>query len=1356
MLSRFLVLSFIIIFSAATINAQYIEDHSTGDFLSLTIENGLSQNTVHCILKDRSGYLWFGTDDGISRYNSYDITVFKGRQGGSKILSGVTVFDLFEDKKDKLWIAGDNGLSQYDPVTETVRKLSLFKNPRGRIRVNCIYPENDSLLWLGTSNGLLLYNHQQKILKHYKHAASDIHSLSNSDVLSLAKDGDMLWVGTHHGLNLLDINTGNATHYFHKDEDPYSPGGNVIMTLSINEAGELWVGTETGGISYHARGSQRFINYNSKNSDLPNNYVKDICYTQEGDIWIATNGGGLSKMHQQSGAFTTFDHNPDNMRGLVSNSVYSVFEDREGILWVGTYAAGICFNTSKNNVFKIIRHQPHDSNSVCASRIRSLFLDGKDRLWLGTWGGLSVYDQRDKTYASYACQKNNSSSLSFNTVTAVFEDSEANLWVGTYSGGLNLMKPDRQGFVHYKSNPRDINSLSNDNVYCIAEDSKTNLWVGTLAGLNLYNRVTNDFKRFGGLGIRDIVVTKDDNLILATGGGVLFFNPSTETFEHFYSPKLTSFTVNKLMLEEDGKSVWVCSEGGGLALLDLNNRKYTIFTEEDGLSSNFVASIEADGEDIFWISTFKGLSKFNKKTKTFENFGLEEKLPCYQFQPKASVQLPDGTIGFGGSKGLVVFHPDSIGTSRKNPKIMLSSLKIDNKVVTVNGPNSPLRQSISETEKLSLKYGQNDFSIDFAALNFNNPGMNQYAYILENYMDEWAYIGNTTTVGFTNLNHGEYVLRIKTTNNTSGENEKFLGIVIAPPFYATWWFKILIALAIALLFYSYKKYTLISIKQKNDLTLQRMKLKSDEEFSQMRLRFFTYISHELRTPLTLISDPLHQLMENKRDTKDMRILNLIDKSVSRLLRLIDQVLDIKKFEGDTLSLQVAKQDILKRVEETVGAFYEFALQKEIAFKFQTDMDNLEGWVDEDKIEKIMYNLLSNAMKFTQEKGEVTVTLSQERDNAIIQVKDSGIGIAKDQLSKIFDGFYRVKTAKTQTSIGNGIGLAYVKRLVELHHATISVDSTLGTGSTFTVTIPINKEAYQAKEIAEDSAKMPATPAAEINDNGMGKVCLKQHAKDTPRILVVEDETDIRNYIVESLSKKFRIIQASNGKEGLFKALKYLPDLILSDTLMPIMDGIELCQQIKSNDKTSHIPFVFLSAWTSDNFKVKGLEIGANDYIKKPFSIKILESKIVNIVENGKKISEISKRKISLIPDDKSIDSFDSQFIRKTQEVLERNFDDPDFNAYTFRKEMNMSHSVLYRKLKQLTGKSSNEFIRSYRLKRAAQIIKQNSGLLIAEVCIKSGFNDPKYFSQCFKREYKLTPSEYAIKYASEEQTLSMP
>jgi ligand-binding sensor domain-containing protein/signal transduction histidine kinase/DNA-binding NarL/FixJ family response regulator len=1343
---KFFLFSF---FYISISNAQYIDDQSEFDFNTITTADGLSQNTVNTILKDKSGFLWFGTDDGLNRYDSYDIKIISIRDSNSNVSTGNKVFDLYEDNENILWIGTDNGLKSYNPVTEKVTNHSIFQNFSLPIRINCIEKENDLLIWLGTSEGLVLYHKDEGIIEHYRFNSSKVNSLSNSEVLSLASYKDELWVGTEYGLNHFTKKNKQFVNYFHRTVNPNSLAGNTITALSVNKDGDLWIGTLQGGVSFLPYFSEQFTNYNTKNSLLQHNEVFDIFQSKSNNIWVATNGGGLTKINPQNNTFTNYLYDSNHLQSIATNAVYSVYEDRDGILWVGTYGEGISFNTSKKSVFKLIKHQTHNPNSIIESRVRSVYLDRKEHLWFGTLGGVSVYNPESKTYDSYTHQSKDENSLSFNTVTTIIEDHTGRMWFGTYSGGLNLLDINNSGFIQYKNTPSSSKSISDDKIYSLMEDTSKNLWVGTQRGLNLYNSKDDSFTTFGNLEVRDIKLAENGNFIIATMGGVSIFNPKTRMFENFYSDTLISTPLSEVHIDDDENIIWFCSQGKGMGYLELSTKIFKFFTQEDGLSSNFVSSLIPQGK-IFWVSTYKGLVKFDKSTKTFDNFTATRKLPSNQFQPKASVILPDNTLGFGGSKGLVVFNTDSINKITKPINIVFSSLKIDNKTIDINKTNSPIDKSLNNTNQLRLKSNQNDFALEFAALEFGNQGSNKYVYMLEGYMDTWASLGTSRSVGFTNLNHGDYIFKVKLINSGNDIDVKSLNIHIAPPFYATWWFKILMAILLIAVLYYYNKYTIISTKQKNKNELQRQKLKNEEDFNQMRFRFFTYVSHELRTPLTLISDPVSQLINNKtdKDDHDYHLLKLINKNVFRLLRLVDQILDISKIEGNTLNLQVSKQNIVKCIEDTSTVFHEFAIQNNITFKFNKEQEVIMGWVDEDKIEKIIYNLLSNAFKFTLKKGSISITISYfdaTKQKVVISVKDSGIGIPEDKLSKIFEGFYQVKSAKSLNPNGAGIGLDYVNRLTKLHKGSINVESQMDKGSIFSLTIPIKKEAYKSKNIRKYSSKRPPLGPIKIDKEEQSEIQnqTKSHNKSIPKVLVVEDDFDIRSYVVQSLSQKFRVIDAPNGKEGLAKAKKHIPDLILSDTMMPIMNGIEFCKEIKKDQTTSHIPFLFLSAWSSDEFKINGLNIGAIDYIKKPFSYKILESKIINIIETNKKISEKSKTKLDFIPENTDLDSADDLFVHKAYVILDKSFNNSDFTADTFKKEMNMSHSVLYRKLTQLTGMSSNEFIRNYRLKRAAQIIEQNSGLLISEICIMTGFNDPKYFSKCFKQAYNMSPTDFA-------------
>ncbi|WP_139958296.1 hybrid sensor histidine kinase/response regulator transcription factor [Flavicella sediminum] len=1351
---KFLLFSF---FHITIASAQYIEDQSEFDFNTITTADGLSQNTVNTILKDKSGFLWFGTDDGLNRYDSYDIKVINTRNHQLKIPTGNIVFDLYEDNDSILWIGTDNGIKSYNPINEQVTHHKLFPNFSLNIRINCIEEEDNSQIWLGTSEGLILYHKKEGIIEHYRYNSSKVNSLSNSEVISLASYKDELWIGTENGLNHFNKKNKQFVNYFHKTAIPNTLSGNTIKALSVSANGDLWVGTALGGISYLPYFGEHFINYNTKNSLLQHNEIYDIFQTKEDGIWVATNGGGLSKINTKNNTFTNYLYNSNHRQSIATNALYTVYEDRDGILWIGTYGTGVGYNTSKKRDFKVIKHQTHDSNSIIESRVRSVYLDSNEQLWFGTLGGISVYNPKTKTYNSYTHQQQNNNSLSFNTVTTIIEDYKGRMWFGTYSGGLNLLDKKKASFKQYKHKPGNSHSINDDKIYAFMEDEHNNLWIGTQKGLNRYNPKDDSFTNFGNIEVRDIKLAKNGNFVIATMGGVSIFNPNTEMFEYFYSNTLISTPITEVHIDDDENIIWFCSQGKGMGYLQANTKTYTFYTQEDGLVNNFVSSLIPQG-DIFWVSTFKGLVKFNKTAKTFDNSIISHKLPSSQFQPKASVVLPDNTLGFGGSEGLVVFNPKSLNKIPEPTDIVFSNLKIDNQIIDINKADSPINKSLNNTTQLKLQANQNDFSIEYAALDFNNEGHNKYTYILEGYMDHWANLGTNRSIGFTNLNHGNYTFKVKLYNSNSEDQIKSLNISIAPPFYATWWFKLLMLLLFVLVLYYYNKYTIISTKQKNENELQRLKLKNEEDFNQMRIRFFTYISHELRTPLTLISDPVSQLINNnkEKDNYDYHLLKLINKNVFRLLRLVDQILDISKIEGDTLSLQVSNQNLVKCIEETTTVFHEFAIQHNITFKFIKEEEVMMGWVDEDKIEKIIYNLLSNAFKFTLKEGSISIILSyydDTKEKVVINIKDSGIGIPEDKLSKIFEGFYQVTSAKSLNPNGAGIGLDYVNRLTKLHKGLINVESQINKGSTFSLTLPIKKDFYNSENIRNEIVERPPLEPITIDkeENTKTTNTIKTHNKSTPKILVVEDDFDIRSYVIQSLSQKFRVIEASNGKEGLDMAKKHIPDLILSDTFMPIMDGVEFCKEVKKNEDTNHIPFLFLSAWSSDEFKMNGLNIGAVDYIKKPFSYAILESKITNIIETNKKISEKSKTKLDFIPENTNLDSIDDVFVLKAYEVLDQHFNDPDFTAHTFKKEMNMSHSVLYRKLTQLTGMSSNEFIRNYRLKRAAQIIEQNSGLLISEICIMTGFNDPKYFSKCFKQIYGMSPSSFAKKFNEQSE-----
>jgi len=1338
------------------ITVLYIYSISYGQYFSetdnyfnkLTIEDGLSQNKANCFLRDKAGYMWIGTGNGLNRFDGRNIKVFEKDFDGDN-LRNIEVFDLLEDKSGEIWIASQKGLFKYNPVKDEITR-HIIGGSLKKSEILCLAVESDSLLWLGTTGGLKLFDKKRGIvLKEYGNIPYEPYTISSEHVLTVCCRNEEVWVGTTNGLNKLDKKTGLFKRYFHDINEPGSIGSNHILKIVEDTDGNLWIGSYGGGLGVYNESCDSYTNYNTENSEIQHNDVRDIFSMENDSMWIATDGGGLSLLNVKTREFSTLKSDPINENGLSNNAIYTVYQDYEGILWLGFYVGGVNFRTSTINEFKTVSRLPGNENSIVESHVRSLFLDTKGNLWIGTLGGLSFYNSLSKNYKSYSYNAEEPASLSFNTVTSIFEDSKSNMWIGTYSGGLNFLKKDGKGFKHYRHDERNSSSLSADNIYEILEDKQGRIWVATSNGLNYYNNKSDSWERVINFDIRNILEL-DDKLYLGITGGIIQFDPELGTYEKFSDENLDNSIFMELEKGQDG-NIWFGTQGEGLGVYDIQENSFLLYTIKDGLPSNFIASIEKNGENQLWISTYSGLSLFDIQTKTFVNYGLAEGLPFLGFNPTSSTALPDGNLAFGGSDGIVVFNPNKITTGKLESKLMFNDFKIGGTSVAI-AKNSPLSKNINLTSEIELKYSQNDFSFEFVDINYKSRGLGQFAYKLENYMEDWNSLGDQTSVGFTNMEPGKYVLKVRKLggNIQKGyQDEIEMQITIVPPFWRTWYFYLFVGIVVIGLIFLYNKYTLTSISKQNELYLKNLDYEKNNEFNQLIIKFFTYISHELRTPLSLIVDPLHYLLKSNVGNENHKYLTLIENSSERLKRLVDQILDFRKLENDTLSLAVTKRNITTEVSKTYSDFTETATSENIIYRFDNKIsDGFEGWIDTDKLEKILYNLLSNAFKFTKEKGEVTIALSaKENDTIEIIIRDNGYGIHPDELKNIFEYLYTDEKHARHYKGGIGIGLAYVKRLVDLHHGTISVDSKINKGTAFTIVLPISYEAYSTNEIGkiERDIQHPHFSISEDARNKKLDQTVPKHGKNTPLVLVVEDEKELRDYLVFKLTKKFRVISASNGKEALEKLSKTTPDLILCDNVMPVMDGVTFCDEVKSTDEYSHIPFLFLSAWNSEDFKLKGLMVGAEDYISKPFNYEIVEIKICNIIDKRKKLIEIAGKIVKVKPEMVKIETSDERFIMKAQEIIERNIENFDFTTQQFEEALSMSHSVVYRKIKSLTGLSANEFIREFKIRRAAQIIKQDRNLSILDVSLMVGFNDQKYFSRCFKNVIGVSPSEYALK-----------
>lgn len=1188
-----------------------------------------------------------------------------------------------------------SGLYNFNPSTNKLEVLTSIKFIPGEVRK--ILPAKDGMLWIGNEHGLVSYNPIT--------GTSKIFDDIQSQVRTIAEDQDgFIWC--YAGSNV------------------WSSVGNQLIIVN----------PETGRI---------------KKSD--SNIIRSMYKDNSGIMWLGTGFDGLKKWDKKKNKFNIYKHNPDNSSSISSNVVNSVAVDLNNILWIGTNNGLDKFDRNKG----IIKHYKIKNDEVTVVHINN----NDNIIWLGTRNsGLVRFDPVKETSHLYSHRSDDSTSISSNHVFGILTDRLRNIWVGSRHNGLNLLNSKSGKFKRYKANPEssvywDVNTynhhkanqdgsvfLSNNNIISMYEDPEGILWIATSLGLNRYNREKDNF-----------------------------------SFQKFTKAEILGVTNTAATSSyQDSKgNFWITNFQTGLHLFD--KEKLTAvknFTENDGLAANTLANIMEDSYGNLWIKTFKGLSKFNPVTESFRNYYSTDGLPVDMTGPFFAYQSHTGEIFIPTYEGLIYFHPDSIKDDPSPPKVIISNLSLFNRedeVLEYDG-------FISELKEVSLPYNHNDLRFDFVALHFGEPSKNKYKYKLENFDEDWVDAGTQRNATYTNLSPGEYTFRVMACNRDGIWNEEgaSLKLIISPPFWATLWAYTLYVIIFGSILYGIRRYEMNRVNLKNQVKLDEVKLKEKEETDRMKSRFFANISHEFRTPLTLILGPSEKIINEELTDDTKKQAGIIRRNARNLLSLVNQLLDLSKLEAGKLKLQASKFNIVPFVKGITMSFESLAERKGIQLKFISEQEEIDLYFDRDKMAKILTNLLSNAFKFTEEGGEVRVSVchaepalpsgrlvsasslkteipKQVRNKSIeITVKDTGIGISEEELSKLFDRFYQVDSSQTREHEGTGIGLALTKELVDLHKGNIKVKSKVNEGSEFIVELPLGREHLGDDEITEVSELerdvilknlTDEIPETIVDSSSRTPQNDNEKTEDKTIILVVEDNADVRAYIKDSLGNNFQIEEAKNGELGVEKAKEIIPDLIISDIMMPKMDGNELTRRIKNDERTSHIPVILLTAKSEQESKLEGLETGADDYLTKPFDTKELKIRIRNLINIRKKLQEkFSSGAIYWKHDRKKLSSLDEKFMNKVNEVIENHISEENFSIEEFNKELGMSKIQIYRKLKALTGKSPSRYIRSLRLAKARKMILNKDGN-INEIAYSVGFSSPQYFARCFKEEFGYPPSE---------------
>ncbi|GAB4034883.1 two-component regulator propeller domain-containing protein [Spirosoma jeollabukense] len=1342
---------------------QYLFEH-------LTPDNGLSQSTVFATTKDKAGFVWIATREGLNRYDAHRIKIYKHRPDEAGSLPSNVVYALLTDRKGKLWVGTNVGLAAYQPEKDTFEPIRGLISRSGvsipTSNITCLLEDRDGKIWVGTREGLNVLNPAEPTQIHrFSHLEGDATTLPHSEIRALFVDADnTIWVGTSRGFARVEQQKNNqyrfVTYYPETADSLYQNTGNWVNTIAEDKSGRLWIGTEKSGLLCFDKKQGRFHAWATHYApELANESIRTIATRKNGVLWVGTING-LNIIDPATNSVKLLKNNPAQAGSLSDNSIKSIYIDALGSYWIGTFYGGV---NTYSPLAKPFGHLRLEGADPLPFKIASaLVMDKAKRLWIGTEdNGVFLTDANHRIIRHYYQDVLSPNSLSSNKVKCLLPEGDQGLWIGTLKG-LNYLDFQKNTITHYLHKPGDPTSLPDDRLYDLKKDSHGQLWLASYwGGLCRFDRKSRTFER---------LIDQPQNKTSVNSSSTCLFEDSQKRFwvgsqfglhcklpqstgfrQYMHQPTDSSSLSGDYILciyEDRCHRIWIGTRDNGLNQFMPDSRTFQRFTAANGLPGNTVFSIQEDEQGFLWLSTDNGLSRFDPKARTCTNYNRSDGLVCKEFLANSSLRDDQGNLYFGGYNGIVVFKPASIQTNTTIPSLAFTELRLFNRPVPIDS-SSLLSQNISLTKRITFDHTQNVFSIEFAALNFINPGKNRYAYKLANFDDHWNYV-NEPVATYMNLSAGEYTLLVKGANNSGVWNPDVLSLAITvlPPPWRSWWAYALYFIALGTLLYIWMRFKQSQLKLAHELELEHLDKVRQQELNEAKLSFFADVAHDIRTPLTLIVSPVETLIDRYTgDTFLQRQLALVSANTNRLLQLMNQLLDFHRQETGQVHIHLTAGDFVEFVEEITNSFRDYALSRQIALGFEASQRPLPFSFDREELAKVLTNLLANAVKFTPSGGQIKVRVDEpegESGAIALTVEDNGIGISATELPQIFTRFYQAEGSDRKQT-GFGLGLALAKGIVERHGGTITVDSREVTTSQdgftrFTISLPVTLRSGSA---------LPQQPAGNVPVTSfIDEVSVPDHSETDPPgsekrhvLLLVEDNEAIRLHIRSLFSDTHTVLEAANGLLGWDIACEQLPDLIVSDVAMPGIDGLALTHRLKNDERTRHIPVILLTAKGALSHQVSGLSSGADDYISKPFHPSVLRLKVQNLLVLRERIREKYRRIVTLAPTEQALDDPDSVFLQRLMATLEPRLADPDFNVSTLTDEIGMSRPVLFRKVKMLTGLSVVELIRSLRMKKAQSLLSQK-GMTVAEVAFSVGFNDPKYFSKQFRSEFGKSPSEY--------------
>tara|TARA_R110002051_G_scaffold74908_1_gene136500 strand:+ start:11742 stop:15908 length:4167 start_codon:yes stop_codon:yes gene_type:complete len=1351
------------------------------------IKSGISKVGAYTIVQDNEGFIWLGTNgSGIYKYDGIDYDSYKYDLNDSTSVSSNLIYCSLLDSKKRLWFGTEQGINIYNRDTDNFIKIPLqpnASNENNPIAISALEEGNNGNILVGTyGQGVFSVDMKSLESKAITVVRSSEYGLLTLQAIKKDANGN-IFAATNRGIFEFDEQKKLLKHKIFRSHDGIATIDLSIRSLHIDHQNTIWAGTFDSGL-YRIKTEQKIEDelYNIELYTFSKNPFFSITALPNNTILCGTENDGLFHIDENGHIIHHYVNNKNDEKSILSNSIWSLLVDNNDKIWLSYYNKGVAVYDNLYDKFKDIESQYNKPNSLQIPSVSSIVKDHKGRLWVGTdGGGIDLIHPKNKQFTHINSSNNKEfSGLLSDYIPTLFIDSKQNLWAGSWDKGIFFLKKDTNHFVNY--NTENTNgAIRSNGIMSFSESTDGTIWIAAYNnGLHSYDPISKQFTHYAtesfiNNGVQDgnawkVLVDKKDNIWLGSTNGLFKIVKQNGVYtavsmqERMITDNqnyVTSNTILSLYESSEGL-LWIGTKGAGLCQYNPFKDTFSWFDKSNGLIQENICAITESLNGELWLGGNSGLTEFDLKNNSFKNFTMNDGLLSNDFNMNACLTDANGRIYFGGYQGINHFIPNEIITNRIESSVYLKELKIFNQKVNPTDKNSPLKKVITQTDSLTLTHKQSVFTIEYAGLNYTRPEENKYAYYLEGYENDWNYVGNIRSATYTNLDPGDYVFKLKASNNDGIWNKKPLDlyITILPPWWKTNWALLGYVAFFALGLYLLNKITQIRLKEKQIIHNEREKRIQEKDLNEKKFQFFTNISHEFRTPLTLIVNPLEDIIKDTTLDLPERVKDkhkTIYKNTDRLIRLINELLDFSKLEANNVKLQAQELNLVSFGKNIVSHFTEEAFIRNIHLSFDADANKISLWADIRMLEKIIFNVLSNAFKVTPSGGAITMEISS-RDNLVslplintqepikaieISISDTGPGLEEEEIEKIFKRFYQVEHLNKNYYGGTGIGLEVVKSFVELHKGKIEVMSAPEKGTSFKIILPKYNLHLKEEELINNPQK-----EEKPKENILTKVSdtssnlQEEHDKNSSSytLLIVEDNTELQNYLKNELKGDYKVLTCSNGSTGLKMAKEVLPDIIITDVIMPQMDGLEFCKQIKTDLRTSHIPVLMLTAKARVDDRIEGIEIGADAYMVKPFNMRLLKLRLSQLVTSRQLIFNKYFSAISDVPSDGNTSSLDKEFIEKVLNYINEHLSNPDLGVESFATQLHLSRSQFYRKIKVLTNQTANEFIRNIRLQKAKQLIEKGN-TNISEVCYTVGFSSPSYFTKCFKSYFDMLPTE---------------